>query len=167
VTPHPRHLILAKNLLKNEAPSHRANISILSEAMKSTQLILALLAAFCLTNCASMNRPITQQGVDQIVVGQTTRADLVQLFGPPTTETGDIEGETSLDWYYAPAPQAQTFIPILGAFFTNDNRNLQQLSVLIGVNGRVKNYTVNSDPMSEKSGSSARSPLAYAGIAGD
>jgi hypothetical protein len=136
--------------------------------MKSIQFLFAALAAFCLVNCASTgSKPITQGDIDQIRTGQTTETDLVRMFGPPTTESADMRGQRSLDWDYAAGPGAQTYIPVVGPLLKGMKTNVQQLSVLLGPNGKVKHYTTNFDPVPRNPNLAPESPAAYGNVRRD
>ena len=105
----------------------------------------ASIAAICLASCASVGTPIAQQNVSQIKPGVTTEADLVRMFGAPSTKTLDSSGKTLLGWIYS-AAQAKpaSFVPVVGAFAGGTDVQVQQLSVLIGKDGRVEHYTMNN-----------------------
>ena len=108
-----------------------------SQTIKS---ILALLTLVCLTNYATAGQSITQEKINQIRPGLTTEEDLVRTFGLPTTKTVDPKGETSLDWFYSSPISAQNYIPIVGPALGGTKVKVWQLSVVLGVNGKVKRY---------------------------
>lgn len=60
----------------------------------------ALLAA-ALTGCASSGQPIRQEQLDQVIVGQTQRSELIAIFGQPVSETVNSDGSRILTWAYA------------------------------------------------------------------
>jgi hypothetical protein len=68
-------------------------------AMKTKILLSVFLLSSCLTTWAWFPPSITQEKIDQIRVGQTTEADLVHLFGAPTTRFVDLSHHTALDWF--------------------------------------------------------------------
>jgi outer membrane protein assembly factor BamE (lipoprotein component of BamABCDE complex) len=115
--------------------------------MKLTILCASLLA-LCLTSCAAQHSSITSSAVAQIRPGITTEADLVQLFGPPDTRLSTFQGDTSMDWFRSLGANPATYIPLVGQFLGGLDLEVQQLSVQIGRNGRVKKYTTyNSNGM--------------------
>lgn len=61
-------------------------------------MILALALAGCVT---SYGTPIQQASVDQIQVGQTSRQDVVGMFGPPIAVSRNHDGSEILSWAYA------------------------------------------------------------------
>ncbi len=54
--------------------------------------IIALAIILTLTACATSGRKITQAQLAQVVSGQTTRGDLIAMFGPPTSEVYSSDG---------------------------------------------------------------------------
>jgi outer membrane protein assembly factor BamE (lipoprotein component of BamABCDE complex) len=118
--------------------------------------VAALLIMALLASCASVGTPIAQENVKKIRPGVTTEADLVRMFGQPSTKTLDSNGKTILGWIYSEAQtKGTTFIPIAGAFVGGVNTRTQMLSVLIGRNGRVERYTMNDTPTPAKQGLTA------------
>jgi hypothetical protein len=87
---------------------------------------------------------------------EPTEADLVRMFGRPSTKTLDSNGKTVLGWIYSEAQvKGETFIPIAGAFVGGANTRVQMLSVLIGRDGKVERYTMNDTPTPVKQGITA------------
>jgi outer membrane protein assembly factor BamE (lipoprotein component of BamABCDE complex) len=109
--------------------------------MKIT-LLVATLLTFCLSSNASFGRSITQAKVDQIKLGYTTEADLVRLFGPPITRSTDIYRTTALDWIRSVPPGPQAYLPLIGSFLGGLDVEVQQLSVQLGPDGRVRSFTI-------------------------
>jgi len=110
--------------------------------MKTTQPILAVLASLCLTSHASCGL-ITQQDLNLIRPGNTTEIDLVHMFGPPATRTVQEDGKKSLNWFESSAAPPQSYIPIVGPWLVRLDARVQQLSVLVGANGRVERYNMH------------------------
>jgi outer membrane protein assembly factor BamE (lipoprotein component of BamABCDE complex) len=115
-----------------------------SPYMKSKFLVAALLLSSCLTVLASYPRTITQENVNQIRPGQTTEADLVNLFGIPTTRFVDLEHYTAIDWFRSVPAPAQSYIPVIGYCLGGLNVEAQQLTVILSPGGRVVRYEVHS-----------------------
>lgn len=111
--------------------------------MKTKILVSAILLSSCLTSWAWFPKTITQEMVDQIRIGQTTEADLVQLFGLPTTKYLGLAHVISLDWFRSVPMPAQAYLPFIGSVWGLDVE-AQQLSVVIGSGGRVIRYEVHS-----------------------
>ena len=111
--------------------------------MKTKILVTAILISTCLTGWASYPRSITQSEVDQIRIGQTTEADLVHLFGAPSTRFVDLRGTVSLDWFRSVPMTIPAYLPFIN-FFVVPHVEAQQLAVVLGSSGRVLRYEVHS-----------------------
>jgi hypothetical protein len=112
--------------------------------MKTKILVAAILLSSCLTGWAGFPKTITQEMVNQIRVGQTTEADLVQLLGPPTTKYLGSAHIVSLDWFRSvPMPPA-SYLPFIGELCGGLDVEAQQLWVVLGGSGRVIRYEVHS-----------------------
>ncbi|WPP47113.1 hypothetical protein [Pseudomonas sp. AN-1] len=93
------------------------------------KIMTAGLMAMLLAGCASSGQRITQDKMDQVINGQTTRSDLITLFGAPTTETYNSDGSQLLAWGYA-------HIGFMGI-----GTEVQSLSVKVGPDGRVDGFS--------------------------
>jgi hypothetical protein len=112
--------------------------------MKTKFLITAIFLSSCLTSWAWFPKSITSQKINQIHIGQTTEADLLHLFGPPTTRFVDISHIISLDWFRSvPMPPA-SYLPLIGELVGGLNIEAQQLSVVLSPGGRVIRYEMRS-----------------------
>ena len=111
--------------------------------MKIRNLFAAFLT-LCLTSSALPHGAITQPAVNQIRAGITTEADLTKHFGAPDTKLTNDRGYSSLDWFRSLGPSAGGYVPIVGQFLGGLNTEVQQLSVVLGPNGRVLRYEVHS-----------------------
>ena len=114
-----------------------------TKKMKTKTLVAAILLSSCLMSWASFPKTITQEMVNQIRIGQTTEADLVQLFGPPTTKYLGLAQIVSLDWFRSVPMPPGGYVPFIGSIWGLDVE-AQQLSVVIGSSGRVIRYDVHS-----------------------
>ena len=112
--------------------------------MKMKLLATALLLASCLTGWAWPRSSITQEKVNQIRLGQTTEADLVQLFGAPTTRMTDLRHQVELDWFRSAPMPVQGYLPFIGSFIGGLDLDSQQLYVVLAPNGRVLRFYVYS-----------------------
>src|ERR1051326_7226426 len=84
------------------------------EIMKT--LIPILLAAL-LCGCASVGKNFDSRKIAEIKKGETTEADLVQMFGPPAQRGVNSETGLTLTWIYCEATvKGESFIPFAGAF---------------------------------------------------
>lgn len=100
--------------------------------------IIALAIILTITACATSGRKITQTQLEQVVSGQTTRSELVAMFGPPTSEVYSSDGTQILGWGYAHVG------------FMGINTEVQGVSMVIGADGTVTGYTrTGSAPISQ------------------
>lgn len=93
------------------------------------KIITAGILAILLAGCATSGQRITQDKMDQVINGQTTRADLITLFGAPTSETYNSDGSQLLAWGYA-------HIGFMGI-----GTEVQSLAVKVGPDGRVDGFS--------------------------
>ena len=112
--------------------------------MKTKSLVAALLLSSCLTILASYPSTITQENVNQIRPGQTTEADLVNLFGIPTTRFVDLAHYTAIDWFRSVPAPVKSYIPFIGSCLGGLNVEAQQLTVVLSPGGTVVRYEVHS-----------------------
>ncbi len=85
--------------------------------------------AIIFSGCASSGTKITQGQIDQIVQGQTTRTELLSIFGPPMSEHHNSDGTQILTWGYA-------YVGFAGA-----GTETQGLSVILGQDGKVSGFS--------------------------
>jgi hypothetical protein len=112
--------------------------------MKTKILLCAILLCSCLTSSAWFPPSITQQKLNQIRIGQTTEADLVHLFGTPTTRFVDLAHYTAIDWFRSVPAPPQSYIPLIGSLLGGLNVEAQQLTVVLSPAGRVVRYEAHS-----------------------
>ena len=91
-------------------------------------LVSAVMAA-ALVGCATSGTKITQEQLDQVVQGKTTRAEVVSLFGQPTSVSMNSDGTQILGWGYAHVG------------FAGIGTEVQGLSVVFDDKELVKAYT--------------------------
>ncbi len=122
--------------------------------MKIKSLVTAILLSTCLTSWAWFPKSISQAGINQIRLGQTTEADLVQLFGPPTTRFVDLRNGIALDWFRSVPMPAAGYLPVIGQFLGGLDVEAQQLTVDLTPDGRVIRYEVHSSKKTLKAAQS-------------
>ena len=66
--------------------------------MKKLFLILALVIG--LAGCASRGTEIQQDQLNQLVIGKTTRTEMLAMFGQPVNQGFLEAGKLSLKWVY-------------------------------------------------------------------
>ena len=72
---------------------------------------------------------VTEEKLARLKKGTTTRAEVVELFGPPLTEGLNIQGQLVLSWLY-------TRVGPLGS------RDMQGLAVVLDEEEKVENYQI-------------------------
>jgi outer membrane protein assembly factor BamE (lipoprotein component of BamABCDE complex) len=97
--------------------------------------------ALCLSGCISVGRPFEQSSVEKLQKGETTRAQVLALFGSPDQVTRDSSGTESFYYYFCKTtPSAATFVPVVGAFAGGGTIQQQSLTVVLAA-GIVQDFT--------------------------
>lgn len=92
--------------------------------------IFVLLASCVLASCATQyGKPVTQDQLDRIKQGVTTKNDLLSSFGNPLTTSSNSDGTQIMSWGYAK-------VGFAGSSYSN-----QALSVIIDSSGKVVSFT--------------------------
>jgi len=115
--------------------------------MRTNSIFNLLLAIVLLgmTGCTTMGNQYDASRVDDIVVGQTTEAELIDWFGEPQSRTRSSNQEIVLAWtYFHAQTRGSTFIPIAGAFIGGSDQESQNLSVTLDSDGKVKTFSESS-----------------------
>lgn len=110
--------------------------------------VFLLLMAVTLAGCATSGSRISQSQMDRIVTGQTTRDEMISVFGPPNTETVNADGSSVLGWGYAH----------IG--FAGIGTEVQGIAVVIGPDGRVVSYSRNGNTPPASGAKQTLSPMA-------
>jgi outer membrane protein assembly factor BamE (lipoprotein component of BamABCDE complex) len=99
-------------------------------------IIHSFAAAFFLfiTGCASSGRVIEQANIQKIVPGQTTKQQMIEMFGPPLSQSFGTEGKLTMLWHYV----------YVGPFSTGMKQ--QNLAVLFDQQERVERYNLVDNP---------------------
>jgi len=96
----------------------------------TVNMLKTILLCLMLVGCtASVGNNFDDSKLAQIKTDQTTRQQLIALFGQPSTETPFPEGQSILMWTYSQAK----------AMSTTEGRTL----TIRLMNGKVKSYTVS------------------------
>lgn len=102
--------------------------------MRAIFLIPAAVVAVAATGCASSGAKIDQANVAKIVIGKTTKTEMIQMFGPPLSQGFGTEGKLTMIWFYVH----------VGPFGTGMQQ--QNLSVLFDTQERVERYNLVDNP---------------------
>ena len=95
--------------------------------------ILIICLAMALAACVSSGKKIEEDAVKSIVPGQTTKAQMLQTFGPPVGQSYDSSGNLQLAWMY-------THVGFAGI-----GLQTQMLTVLFDSSERVLKYTATNN----------------------
>jgi outer membrane protein assembly factor BamE (lipoprotein component of BamABCDE complex) len=119
--------------------------------MKLTlQLAIITIAGVILAGCASVGNNFDENKVSQIRKGETTEADLVQMFGQPQGRGMNSEGQANLTWMYTQANvKGESFIPFAGAFVGGTQSKSKTLTVVLQ-DGKVKSFTSSGGGMESR-----------------
>jgi len=110
--------------------------------------LACILSALALTGCMSTGSNYDEARVTQIQKGQTTEADLVGMFGPPTQRGIDSNGATSLQWAYTESRMSgKSFIPFAGSFLGGTDNKHKVLLVTLNQSGTVESFNSTSGGM--------------------
>ena len=105
------------------------------------QLLTALVAAL-LIGCASSGTPYDPAKTTALKRGETTREDVVHLFGQPPTRTQHADGRESYIYTYVHSQvSGKTFIPVYGAFAGGARTHVQILTVNFDHAGKVSDFS--------------------------
>ncbi len=100
---------------------------------------IVLLSSF---GCMSSGTKIDQNRVTEIKKGETTEADVIQMFGQPNRSFVNSDGTKMLMWnYHESRTKGTTYIPYAGIFLGGSDSSSQSLTVNIGPSGKVTNYS--------------------------
>jgi len=111
--------------------------------------MIAIMAVMLMTGCASTTgQNYSQDQVDQIVIGETTKTEVLSTLGEPglkgTGTLGKNAGIDGYDTYFIynfsrSSVDAQTFIPFVGMLFAGGNAQTKTLTVYFDSNDIVAN----------------------------
>ena len=107
-----------------------------------TAVIVALLAG-----CASNGNNFDESKVSQIKKGETTEAQLIQMFGEPQSRGLNSEGATTLMWMYTESSaKGESFIPYAGPFVGGSRHKQKSLNVTLQ-DGKVQSFSSSAGGM--------------------
>lgn len=106
-------------------------------------LVAVIVAAAVLAGgCFSMGRKVDLNQVDNIQVGKTTKQQVINMLGSPTTVMRQSGGNTTLMYSYSKTQMdAVNFIPIIGLFFGGMDMQSQTVTIQIGPDGIVRDVS--------------------------
>ena len=93
-------------------------------------ITLAVITSVAIAGCASSGTKIEQAKIQQIVVGTTTKDQMIQFFGTPLSQSFGSEGKLTMLWHYV----------YVGPFGLDMKQ--QNLAVLFDQKERVEKYNL-------------------------
>ncbi len=133
------------DLLRGEMDGNSSRFGrkpIQEKAMRKVVMLWVVVLFLGLAGCAyqaSSGREITQEALSQVVLGQTTKAEMITLFGPPVGQGYSTDGRLVLTWqYFTNEYSIMSFMP---------KTRLQMLSAVFDANEILERYNLgdNSD----------------------
>lgn len=101
-------------------------------------IVVISLIFFTLVGCATVGRKISQDAVNGIEKGKTTREEVIKLLGSPDQMAKDTNGNITMTYMYVRATTKPiSFVPIVGAFAGGANVQNQIVMITIGPDGKV------------------------------
>ena len=114
--------------------------------MKTRIYLLAILSVAIVafeTGCYSVGQNFDDSKVSYIRKGETSEAELIQMFGEPQNRTVNASGVRSLSWDYTEArTKGESFIPYAGAFLGGTRSQHKMLMVTLGPDGKVTDFSM-------------------------
>lgn len=118
---------------------------------KMKTIITLIGMALLLCGCASVGHNFDSRKVAEIKVGETTEADLINMFGPASHRGMESTGTISMGWVYTQATtKASTFVPFAGPFIGGVDAKTKFLTVILAAGGKVSSYRYDGGGMDTK-----------------
>lgn len=109
-------------------------------------LVLILAISGCATNYYTMGTDFDEAKVEDIVKGETTEADLITLFGEPSSRSRSHDGQKTLVWQYFSQGMGsfsqRVFTPMKS--LGGGGQTMKTLSVILSSDGTVESFTTSS-----------------------
>lgn len=91
--------------------------------------------------CASAGKNFDSRKVPETQKGETTEAELVEMFGEPNARGLKTGGLKTLTWVYSESRvKGETFIPFAGAFIGGTDTKTKTLTVALAPDGTVSEF---------------------------
>ena len=114
---------------------------------------LVLCFVLLLVACATVGKEISLEQIDAIQEGVTTKGEVLEILGTPTSVSMGYEGKEMLMYVYSKASNAaQNFIPFVGLVQSKIKTGSQIVQVWIGTDGIVEKRLVSTSQSDIKSG---------------
>ena len=112
--------------------------------MKHSSIVFAIcISALAFSGCAHTHgKKVDSAAVNQIQKGVTTKAELIARLGEPNSSTQRGDGGEMLMWRYTESQaNAATYVPVVWMFAGSRSNKATVLSVLIGADGKVEDFS--------------------------
>jgi outer membrane protein assembly factor BamE (lipoprotein component of BamABCDE complex) len=123
-----------------------------SNLKSSLKLILSAMAVAWVVGCASSGQNFDESKVSQIKKGETTEADMIQMFGQPENRAVNSDGISTLTWQYTESRvKGESFIPYAGPFVGGSKSAHKILTATLGPDGKVTSFSSSAGGMETRS----------------
>jgi outer membrane protein assembly factor BamE (lipoprotein component of BamABCDE complex) len=114
---------------------------------------ILVIAVLLFAGCATAGKEVASDKVSQIQKGVTTEADVLKLLGTPQTKTLSSDGKVIMLYQFTKVKtKPATLIPVVGLLAGGMDMRMQMLTILVGTDGKVENYTLNDSMTDVNSG---------------
>ena len=123
-------------------------------SIQKSLLSVLLAGCFVIGGCTvQQGTKVEAADVSFVKKGQTTKAELINKLGAPTTSTVDAAGKETLIWeHYKHTSDAKTFIPFAGLLIGSTEMQGSTFTVLLDRNNRVADYQISNSRSEGKVG---------------
>ncbi len=112
---------------------------------------ILIIILFVLTGCAAVGKPISQNSVNEIKKGATTKQEIIEYFGQPDMTSFDTNNRLIFSYYASKiSNSAWNFIPVVSIFHSEMKQKMQWLVIVF-----------NKDIVEEYSFSNSDKPIKY------
>lgn len=117
------------------------------------KLSIVLFVVLIFTGCVTTGRKIDLSAQNKIIVGKSSKADVVKLIGDPSGITNRTDGNSMWVYTYNKSkPNAAAFIPIAGIAFTKTTSKGENVYICFDKNDIVQSISRNNTAFSSSIG---------------
>lgn len=109
--------------------------------------ICVVVSVFILGGCTMVDTgtKVDTSSINQIVRGETTEQEVLEMFGPPNQTGQTADGDKSLTWMNITYTlDAANFIPLIGPLVGGGESTNTMLTVSLDANGIVQDFSYTS-----------------------
>jgi outer membrane protein assembly factor BamE (lipoprotein component of BamABCDE complex) len=135
----------ARVILKEHLPTFH-NHKGAKTKMKKFVVLACLTISLGLTGCTvQQGAKVESTDISFIQKGQTTKDEVIQKLGKPTSVSVDSGGKETLIWdYYKHTTDAKSFIPFAGLFIGSTQMEGSTFTVFLDKKYRVTDYQISN-----------------------